>query len=439
MKKAVPIPMPWELAGLEPQTPVLLALSGGADSRFLLDRLAEGSKKYGFPLLLAHVNHGIRGASAGRDEAFCRALAEQYGLPIEVLTVNVPALAKSNGRGIEEEARAARYAFFEKLMRAQNIPLLATAHQADDLLETMLFRIVRGTGTAGLCAILPARRFANGFVTRPLLNLSAAEIRAACKKEGLEFVEDETNADPTYARNLIRAQVIPALEKLYAEPQKQAAKLAGRVRQDEDYFAGQVAAFWQANPQKELSCAALAKLHPAIRARVLTDFLAKSGVTADSAMLERACGLIDGSNGRKIPLAGNLCLFKRRGNLTVEEKSAPAPAYRLPLCAGENNLPGGMTVLVGEGKRAKPLPRNAEMTAWQLRFSNLSAALQAGYFWRGREEGDTILRGGHHKQLRKVWREGGVPEELRNRLPVLCGTNGIVWAPFCGFADGIEN
>ena len=190
--------MPWELAGADPKTPVLLALSGGADSRLLLDRLAKGSKRWGFPLLLAHVHHGIRGESADRDADFCRALAEQYGLPIEVLFSNVPALAKAHGRGIEEEAREVRYAFFEELMRARNIPLLATAHQADDLLETMLFRIARGTGTAGLCAILPARRFANGFVTRPLLGLSAKEVRGACRAEGLKFTEDETNADPAY-------------------------------------------------------------------------------------------------------------------------------------------------------------------------------------------------------------------------------------------------
>lgn len=438
MKKVSQIPMPWELAGADPKTPVLLALSGGADSRFLLDRLAKGSRRYGFSLLLAHVNHGIRGANADRDAEFCRALAEQYDLPIEVFSADVPALAKAHGRGIEEEAREVRYAFFEKLMREKSIPLLATAHQADDLLETMLFRIARGTGTAGLCSILPARPFANGSVTRPLLGLSAAEIRKACRAEGLDFTEDETNADPTYARNLIRAQVIPALEKLYAAPQKQAAKLAERVRLDEDYFAGQVKAVWQEEFRGGLPCAFLAALHPALRTRVLTRFLAENGVTADSAMLERACGLIDGRNGRKIPLLGIIYLFKRQGNLIVEEKTASGPTYRVPLREGKNELPGGMTVTVGEGKKIAPLPESTGMTAWSLRFPDLSAALQAGYFWRPKREGDMILRGGHHKQLRKIWRESGVPEELRSRLPVLCCKGGIVWAPFCGFADEIK-
>ncbi len=435
MKKQNGIPMPWELAGQAPETPVLLALSGGADSRFLLDRLAKGSRRDGFPVLLAHVHHGIRGKNADRDAEFCRALAKEYQLPIEVLREDVPALAKAHGRGIEEEAREVRYAFFEKLMRERNIPLLATAHQADDLLETMLFRIARGTGAAGLSSILPARPFGNGFVTRPLLGLSAAEIRTACKTEGLDFTEDETNTELTYARNLIRAQVIPALEKLYAAPQKQAAKLADRVRQDEDYFAGQVNAVWQESFQSGLPCNLLAGLHPAIRVRVLTRFLSENGVTADSVMLERAEALANGRNGRKIPLSGTVGLFKHRDVLTVEEKAEPLPGYQIPLREGINELPGGMTVVVAEGKKASPIPQNAGMTAWQVRFSDLAKALSAGYIWRTRKEGDSILRGGHHKRLRKIWRECGVPEELRDRLPVLCNKEGIVWAPMVGFAD----
>ncbi len=435
MKRQNAIPMPWELAGLDPGTPVLLALSGGADSRFLLDRLARGSKQDGFPLLLAHVHHGIRGENADRDADFCRALAKEYDLPIRVLSVDVPALAKEHGRGIEEEARAVRYAFFEQLMRERNIPLLATAHQADDLLETMLFRIARGTGAAGLCAILPVREFACGFVTRPLLELSAAEIRKCCRAEGLAFVEDETNIDTTYARNLIRAQVIPALEKLYADPQKQAAKLAERLRQDEDFFACQIQAIWEAPFREKLPCAVLANLHPAIRTRLLTHFLSENGVTADSAMLERAEELTRGRNGSKIPLLGGLYLFKRQNHLIVEEKAEAVPAYHISLFEGENHLPGGMTVTVGEGKKAKPLPENKEMTAWKLQFPDLPAALGAEYFWRTRKEGDSILRGGHHKRLRRLWRECGVPEELRDRLPVLCGKEGIVWAPMVGFSD----
>ena len=120
---------PAALAGVEPDIPVLLALSGGADSRALLDLLAEASRRDGFPLLLAHVNHGIRGEDAIRDREFCRSLAEQYGLQIAVLDADVPALAAERGQGIEETARAVRYEFFERLMRERSIPLLATLNE----------------------------------------------------------------------------------------------------------------------------------------------------------------------------------------------------------------------------------------------------------------------------------------------------------------------
>ena len=167
--------MPWELADVSPQTPVLLALSGGADSRFLLHVLSKGAERDGFPILLAHVHHGIRGETADRDCEFCLSLAARYGLPIEVLRADVPTLAREHGRGLEEEARAVRYEFFGRLMRERGIHLLATAHQADDLLETMLFRMARGTGGGGLCAIPRVRKFGEGWLTRPLLELTAAE------------------------------------------------------------------------------------------------------------------------------------------------------------------------------------------------------------------------------------------------------------------------
>ena len=112
---------PHRLAGMSKETPVLLAFSGGADSSVLLRLLWEDSQKEGYPLLLAHVNHGIRGAEALRDRAFCQRMAEKYGLEICFADLDIPALAKASGRSLEEEAREARYAFFKKLMIERSI------------------------------------------------------------------------------------------------------------------------------------------------------------------------------------------------------------------------------------------------------------------------------------------------------------------------------
>jgi len=107
---------PWQQAGVDRESPVLLGLSGGADSRVLLHLLASASLRDGFPLLLAHVNHGIRGEEAIRDREFCKALAAEYGLELVILDADVPALAKENRRSLEEEARAVRYDFFARVM-----------------------------------------------------------------------------------------------------------------------------------------------------------------------------------------------------------------------------------------------------------------------------------------------------------------------------------
>ena len=432
------VPMPWQLAGVDPKTPVLLALSGGADSRFLLHVLSKGAGRDGFPLLLAHVHHGIRGETADRDCTFCKSLADRYGFPIEVLHADVPALAKEHGRGLEEEARAVRYAFFARLMRERKIPLLATAHQADDLLETMLFRMARGTGGGGLCAIPAVRRTAEGWLVRPMLGLTAAEIRDACRRESLDFTEDETNLDGSYARNRIRHEVIPVLESLYPAPQKQAAQLSARLGTDEDYFQGIVDSFFASNPaDAPLSCATLAELHPAIRSRVFAAWLSRAGVTADSALQSRLNDLLNGANGRRVSVSRSLSAVRRRDRISLEISAPALPPYRVPLVVGATRLPCGLTVHVRIGENDAEFPKIHNLSIGNdLKISISSAIMEQNCFWRGREPGDNIRLRGHHHRLRRLWQSVGVPDALRDRLPVLCNAHGIVWAPFIGFADG---
>lgn len=425
------IPMPWELAGTDPGTPVLLALSGGADSRYLLEKLANGAKRDGFLLTLAHVHHGIRGETADRDRDFCVGLAREYGLRLEILTADVPALAAEHGTGIEEEARAVRYAFFEKLMRENAIPLLATAHQADDLLETLLFRIARGTDARGLDPIPPVRPFANGWLVRPLLSLSAAEIRERCRAEGLAYVTDETNDDATYARNRIRQEIIPVLESLFPEPQKRALRLAEAIRRDEAFLSGEAEKLRARFADGEIDCALLMSAPEAIRTRVLIAWLEENGIGASYPLLKRLEDLASGANGRRIPAGGEREIVRRRGNLVLKKtppKSDPEP-YRLPFAEGRTDLPGGSAILVE--KENDGIKIHILSTDRRMNFQVESDIIKnTGLFWRPKQEGDRVRIGKLHRLLRRIWREAGVPEEERRTLPVLCNADGIVWAPF---------
>ena len=172
---------PWRLAGCAPGTPVLTGLSGGADSVALTHLLARCAARDGFPLTALHVHHGIRGAEADRDAAFCAAFAKALGVELITVRVDVPALAEASGDGLETAARDARYRVFEAVMRERGIPLLATAHHADDNAETVLFRLCRGTGLRGLCGIPACRQLGDGWVTRPLLPFTKEELLSYCR------------------------------------------------------------------------------------------------------------------------------------------------------------------------------------------------------------------------------------------------------------------
>jgi len=284
---------PHALSGMSPDTPILLGLSGGADSVTLLHLLTEYCKKTGAPLYTAHVNHMIRGEDAVRDSDFCEALAAKYGVPCYVLEINVPAAARERGIGLEEAARQARYEFFDGLMLRHSIPLLATAHNADDRLETLIFNISRGCGLSGLGSIPPVRPFGDGLLIRPLLTASKAEVLEYCAEHSLEFVTDVTNDDDTYSRNHIRHNIVPALKQLNGAVLKNTARLCDSARADAEFMDGLVSEYL-ARPDGT-TLAALRSLHPALLRRVIARLYAEAsgGLAAETVHLTDVARLIE--------------------------------------------------------------------------------------------------------------------------------------------------
>ena len=184
---------PHRLANAAKGSAVLLSLSGRADSRALLHLLADDAARSGYALHLAHLHHGIRGTEADRDLQFCQALADRYGCPLHVQWENVPQLAKERGISPEMAGRQARYQFFARLMQQYDIPLLATAHHADDNLETILFNLSRGSGLGGICGIPETRDVESGMLLRPLLAVDRSELLAYCEQRNIPYVTDGTN------------------------------------------------------------------------------------------------------------------------------------------------------------------------------------------------------------------------------------------------------
>ena len=238
---------------------VLVAVSGGADSVAMLFLLRELEAAAELTIAgIAHLNHQLRGADADADEAFCAALAARLGLPFVAERIDVAALAREQKRSIEDAARAARYAFFDRAAAALNAAVIAVAHTKDDQAETFLLRLMRGAGTRGLAAIRPRLRLptvapaprrgslpaeapeARRWVVRPLLEVERSALREYLAARGEAFREDGSNADLRIPRNRVRHELIPYLESHFSPGLTGVlARAAELARQDEDFLQGE--------------------------------------------------------------------------------------------------------------------------------------------------------------------------------------------------------
>jgi tRNA(Ile)-lysidine synthase len=205
-----------------------VAFSGGADSLALLLLLWAHWPERRARLVALHFNHRLRGAAADADERFCRRVCRGLGV-----RVRVGRWKNRRSGASEEEAREARFAFFDRTMRRIGARALWLGHQQDDIAETMLMRLARGSGTAGLAAPRPVQRVGSQLRVRPLLTVKKEEVVARLRESGIPWREDRTNAGRVYFRNRIRHQVLPAWQKA-AERDVLAGVALARERLEED-------------------------------------------------------------------------------------------------------------------------------------------------------------------------------------------------------------
>lgn len=222
----------------------LVAVSGGADSLALLHALLTFQANYPqIQIEVAHINHKIRGEAATADADFVAEFCRERQVKFHLLELNVPKYAQQAKISLEDAARRVRYDFFAQICHENNLPLVLTAHTADDQAETVLMRLLRGSGLAGLAGIPPLGNlptFGKAEPTelkvgRPLLSVYRAEIEKYCAENHLAFRRDETNFAPDYTRNKIRLELLPLLQELYQPAIKPVLnRLAGLVRDEED-------------------------------------------------------------------------------------------------------------------------------------------------------------------------------------------------------------
>lgn len=207
-----------------------LAVSGGADSMALLCLIRPLAEEKGIALTVCHVNHGLRGETADRDEAFVREVCARLGLPLRVFHAAELEAEAGKPRAGEDWARRLRYACFERVL-ADGIDAVATAHTGSDQAETLLFRLARGTGLHGAAGIRPSRP---GYL-RPLLCLTRADTEAVCRACGEGWVTDETNDADDYARNRLRHGALPALCGVNSAAERNLARFCEKAAKADEY------------------------------------------------------------------------------------------------------------------------------------------------------------------------------------------------------------
>lgn len=213
---------------IAPGDKVVLGISGGADSVCLLFVLLEYKKHVDFNLQAVHVNHMIRGAEAKSDEEYVNKLCNTLGVDCDIIYVDIPKLVKETGLSSEEAGRIERYRIFNEY----NPDKIAVAHHLDDMSETIIFNMVRGSGLKGVCSIRPV----NGKLIRPLLCINRALIEGYLTKNDIKYCIDSTNNDIEYSRNRIRKQVIPELKEINNKALEHIAAFSDAAYEAETYL-----------------------------------------------------------------------------------------------------------------------------------------------------------------------------------------------------------
>ncbi len=389
---------------------VLAALSGGADSVSLLCVLKSLSGVLGISLAAAHVNHGIRGESAARDEEFCRTLCERLNIPIYIARRDIPKIAAEQGISEELAGRNERYAFFEELKRKYGYNIIATAHNQNDNAETVLMHLMRGSGIKGLAGIAPRR----GDVVRPLLGTTRAEIEDYCRRNAIEYVTDETNYESVYTRNKVRLSLLPLIEREFnASFIERIGANSEIIHAEDEYLDEQAtAALKRAAHGGAIDAKILSNEHIAVKRRAVSIWLKSEMNTAENVPLsyvDAVLGIADKS-GASVSLAQGFTAVNEFGRLSVKRGTdAPNEGFCIKLTLGEETE-------IPEAGIAVRLTAPDDTSAGVL----YSGGTDAVYV-RSRRAGDVFYPVGMtgRKKLKSYFVERKIPASLRASVPIL--------------------
>ena len=467
-----------------PSTGIVVAcVSGGADSMCLLEALLEISGRRGFSLCVAHFNHKLRGEESDRDEEFVRERCFRLGVPFYRGSGDVMEYAAVNGKGVEEAARNLRYDFFSRIATEIGAVRVATAHTSDDNIETMIFNLARGSGTAGLGGIPPMRgligqnlRIArqdtgldsrrskedsklqitesgSPLLIRPMLGVTRDDVMGFISERGLKFVKDSTNDLECFTRNKIRHRIVPVLREINPRACEAAAAAAALARADDEYlctladeFIGLAGAYTgEIEAGVSLDAAELANLPVAVSSRVIRrlcnrslshihvkavlDFCHFSG---PSSMLSLPGGSVSREYGRIIFSTEKKLVSKcfEPVHIPLDREIPPRGEFFNAVIPGSGLSVKCAVVTCDVGIIGKI---NKSFSSFLFKTLDICGRMTV----RSRREGDRIRLYGRDctKTLKKLFIERRIPVSMRPLIPVVSDDEGVLAVYGLGSGD----
>ena len=412
---------------------VAVGFSGGADSTVLLHLLMQYCKDHQIRLVAIHINHMIRGEQADADQQFCESFCSDHSIELVSIKKDVPALSRLLGIGIEECARKCRYEAFSDFCSQNGIDRIATAHNANDNAETVIFNLARGCSLSGICGIPPVR----DNIIRPILLCTKEEIIGYAKENSLSFVFDETNNDTDYTRNFIRHRILPELKDINPAFLESVSRFSQSVRKDNAYLESVAEQYVNICDIATLSSLDSPILHRVI----LMKFEQTTKYRLESVHLISVARLIrEGKDNSSVSLPCKMqaiiesgCLvFRLEGRFSGNtQKCSTDCGYIFDLEWGDNPISSDASVITLCSEEHCEKYNLSQQNLYKIfiqqtvDFDKINGKL----YVRSKNNGDAYKFKGMTRKLKKLFNERGISQKDRATLPVICDESGIIWVP----------
>lgn len=412
---------------------IVVGLSGGPDSVCLLHILSRLKDKFDLEIYAAHLNHQIRGIEAQKDAFYISNLCEEMGITFFIKSINVPEYCEKNGVSIEEGARKLRYEMFYEVKNNTRANKIAIGHNLNDQAETILMRIMRGTGLQGLKGIEYIR---DGVIIRPILDIERSDIEKYCEQNNLNPRIDKTNLESIYTRNKIRLELIPYMKDNFnSNIIESIARMGNSLRSDNDYIENEALIKFKEvsninDDSVEINLSSYINLHNSIKVRILRNSI--KHILGDTNFIDQRHidDIIDLEDESKIDKVINLprgiFVYRKKNSIILTNKEIVIEeiefCYNIPSngfikIKEIGTIIETQVVNISKYKRSK----SDKSSKW-FDFNKI----KGGIVVRNRRSGDKIKLSGGSKKVKDLFIDIKVPKEDRCKIPIIADSQGIL-------------